>query len=121
MRDKLQKECRKLGDEDLPDNNDRTKYVRRILEIVASISKQNEEILRTASGIKKLQHEVDSLTSNLDRTFTVVNRWLGEVSALSMHDGNKIAIIFKQSIGDTNMQKAHKLLKRMHEQWYHCS
>ncbi|KAI1705662.1 coiled-coil domain-containing protein 22 like protein [Ditylenchus destructor] len=98
IKNKLEKEIRKLP-ADHKKSNERSKYVRRVLEIVANVNKQNEEILKTVKSVRKVEHEIKSLTGNLDRTFIVVDKWLGESTGM-----------------DIKLQQAYKILVRMHEQ-----
>lgn len=50
------------------------------MEIVANVSKQKEEILKVADSVRKLEREIEYLNGNLDRTLTVVDRWLSQVN-----------------------------------------
>uniref|UniRef100_A0A914CAC8 Coiled-coil domain-containing protein 22 homolog n=1 Tax=Acrobeloides nanus TaxID=290746 RepID=A0A914CAC8_9BILA len=93
---KLEKESRKILNSP---QIDRSKYVKRIMEIVANVNKQKEDILKVVDSIRKIEKEINYLNGNLDRTLTVVDRWLS-----------------KAVEKDVIMQKAHKLLLRLHEQ-----
>uniref|UniRef100_A0A915DKA0 Coiled-coil domain-containing protein 22 homolog n=1 Tax=Ditylenchus dipsaci TaxID=166011 RepID=A0A915DKA0_9BILA len=98
IKNKLEKEVRKITSTGKP-SNERSKYITRVLEIVANVNKQNEEIYKTVQSVRKIEYEINSLSGNLDRTFIVVDRWLGQ-----------------QTENSAKMQKAYKLLVRMHEQ-----
>ncbi len=51
----------------------RTSYTRRILEIVANIQRQKEDIGKVLSDMRLVQKEINSLTGRLERVFTVTD------------------------------------------------
>uniref|UniRef100_A0A914ZM26 Coiled-coil domain-containing protein 22 homolog n=1 Tax=Parascaris univalens TaxID=6257 RepID=A0A914ZM26_PARUN len=77
----------------------RSAYTRRIFEIVANIRKQQEEIDKVLSENRYIQKELKSLGGKLDRTFTVVEEKL-----------------YRDVQRDTSMQKAYRLLVKIHEE-----
>uniref|UniRef100_F1L0G5 Coiled-coil domain-containing protein 22 homolog n=1 Tax=Ascaris suum TaxID=6253 RepID=F1L0G5_ASCSU len=77
----------------------RNAYTRRIFEIVANIRKQQEDIDKVLSENRHIQKELKSLVGKLDRTFTVVEEKL-----------------YRDMQRDTSMQKAYRLLVKIHEE-----
>uniref|UniRef100_A0A915PUW5 Coiled-coil domain-containing protein 22 homolog n=1 Tax=Setaria digitata TaxID=48799 RepID=A0A915PUW5_9BILA len=72
-------------------------YMKHIFEIVGSIRKQQNEINKIAAENLCLQKEIRSSTGKLERSFTVVEGKL-----------------YKDVEKDTSMQKAYKLLMKIH-------
>jgi hypothetical protein len=63
-------------------------FTKRIMEMVASVRKQQEEIARVLHASRGLQKEIAQLTGNLDRTFTAVEERL-------YRDAQKDAVLHK--------------------------
>ncbi|XP_022086437.1 LOW QUALITY PROTEIN: coiled-coil domain-containing protein 22 homolog [Acanthaster planci] len=76
----------------------RSAYTRRILEIVANIKKQKQEIQKVLVDTKTLQKEINHMSGKLDRTFTVTDE-----------------LIFKDAKKDESVRKAYKYLAALHE------
>ncbi|XP_070553275.1 coiled-coil domain-containing protein 22 homolog [Ptychodera flava] len=76
----------------------RSAYTRRILEIVANIRKQKNDIDKILIDTKSLQKEINQLTGKLDRTFTVTDE-----------------LIFRDAKKDEAVRKAYKYLAALHE------
>uniref|UniRef100_A0A914X326 Coiled-coil domain-containing protein 22 homolog n=1 Tax=Plectus sambesii TaxID=2011161 RepID=A0A914X326_9BILA len=89
----LQKELEKMGK-----GLSRSAYTKRILEIVASVRKQREEIDRVLDDNRTVQKEINMLTGNLERTFTAAEERL-----------------YKDAQKDEILQRAYRLLVNMHE------
>ncbi|XP_064404565.1 coiled-coil domain-containing protein 22 homolog isoform X2 [Halichondria panicea] len=51
----------------------RTSYTRRIMEIVANIQRQKEDIGKVLQDMRMVQKEINSLTGRLERVFTVTD------------------------------------------------
>ncbi|VDD85856.1 unnamed protein product [Enterobius vermicularis] len=77
----------------------RNLYTKRIFEMVASIKKQREEVEKILVDNAGIQKEVGSLNGKLDRTFTAVEDRL-----------------YEEAQRDTSMQKAYRLLVKIHEE-----
>lgn len=92
---KLKHEVEKM--ESVPLN--RSAYTKRIFDVVANIRKQQEDIDKVLSANRQLQKEIKSLEGKLDRTFTVVEERL-----------------YKDTQKDASMQKAYRLLVKIHEE-----
>ncbi|XP_014857066.1 PREDICTED: coiled-coil domain-containing protein 22 [Poecilia mexicana] len=84
--------------ESLPQDESRSAYTQRILEIVGNIKKQKEEITKILSDTKELQKEINSLTGKLDRTFAVTDE-----------------LVFKDAKKDESVRKSYKYLAALHE------
>ncbi|VDK45411.1 unnamed protein product [Anisakis simplex] len=95
---KLKREVERMEQEDDTQLN-RSVYTRRIFEIVANIRKQQEQINEVHSENRQIQKEINSLIGKLDRTFTVVEEKL-----------------YRDTQRDVTMQKAYRLLVKIHEQ-----
>ncbi|XP_055894092.1 coiled-coil domain-containing protein 22 homolog [Biomphalaria glabrata] len=76
----------------------RSAYTRKILEIVANIKKQKQEIDKILVDTKSIQKEINSLTGKLDRTFTVTDE-----------------LIFRDAKKDEAVKKAYRFLAALHE------
>lgn len=76
----------------------RSAYTRRILEIVANIRKQKDDINKVLIDTKTLQKEINQLSGKLDRTFTVTDE-----------------LIFRDAKKDDGVRKAYKHLAALHE------
>ncbi|KAK7097262.1 coiled-coil domain-containing protein 22 homolog [Littorina saxatilis] len=76
----------------------RTAYTRKIMEIVANIKKQKQEIDRILIETKSIQKEINSLSGKLDRTFTVTDEQ-----------------IFRDAKRDESVKKAYRFLAALHE------
>ncbi|XP_059146122.1 coiled-coil domain-containing protein 22 homolog [Physella acuta] len=76
----------------------RSAYTRKILEIVANIKKQKQEIDKILVDTKSVQKEINSLTGKLDRTFTVTDE-----------------LIFRDAKKDEAIKKAYRFLAALHE------
>ncbi|TKR79792.1 hypothetical protein L596_013959 [Steinernema carpocapsae] len=94
LKQKLLKEIEKIGDP----GTSRSKYTKRIGEMLQNVKKQQDEILKTIGINEKLKREIGLLSGTLDRTFIVVKDHLEKHAAF-----------------DEQMQRAHKLLIRIHE------
>ncbi|PNF40364.1 hypothetical protein B7P43_G01570 [Cryptotermes secundus] len=75
----------------------RSAYTRRIMEIIGNISKQKEEIDKVLKDTKDLQKEINNLTGQLDRSFTVADE-----------------LIFRDAKRDETARRAYKLLATLH-------
>jgi len=84
--------------ESLSKDVNRSSYTKRILDIVASIKKQREQIAKILLDTKTLQKDINFLTGKLDRTFTVTDE-----------------LIFKDAKKNEFSRKAYKLLANLHE------
>lgn len=58
----------------------RNAYTSRILEIIGNIRKQKNDIDKVLSDTRALQKEINNLTGQLDRQFTVTDDLLFKVS-----------------------------------------
>ena len=76
----------------------RSAYTRKIMEIVANIKKQKQEIDKILVDTKAVQKEINSLSGKLDRTFTVTDE-----------------LIFKDAKKDEGVKKAYRMLAALHE------
>ncbi|XP_030836792.1 coiled-coil domain-containing protein 22 homolog [Strongylocentrotus purpuratus] len=76
----------------------RSAYTRRILEIVANIRKQKEDINKVLGDTRTLQKEINQVSGKLDRTFTVTDE-----------------LIFRDAKKDEAVRKAYKYLAALHE------
>ncbi|XP_072171444.1 coiled-coil domain-containing protein 22 homolog [Diadema setosum] len=76
----------------------RSAYTRRILEIVANIHKQKDDIEKVLVDTRTLQKEINQLSGKLDRTFTVTDE-----------------LIFRDAKKDEAVRKAYKYLAALHE------
>ncbi|XP_012945251.1 coiled-coil domain-containing protein 22 homolog [Aplysia californica] len=76
----------------------RSAYTRKILEIVANIKKQKQEIDKILVDTKSVQKEINSLSGKLDRTFTETDE-----------------LVFKDAKRDESVKKAYRLLAALHE------
>ena len=63
----------------------RSAYTRRIMEIIGNICKQKEEIDKVLSDTKELQKEINNITGRLDRSFTVADELIFQVSSKNKH------------------------------------
>ena len=57
----------------------RSAYTRRIMEIIGNIAKQKEDIDKVLKDTKELQKEINNLTGQLDRSFTVADELIFQV------------------------------------------
>lgn len=92
MHARLQKELEKLNR-----TVSRTAYTSRILEIVGNISKQKTGIDQILQDTRTLQKEINTITGQLDRQFTVTDD-----------------LIFRNAKKDEHAKKAYKLLVTLH-------
>lgn len=51
--------------------NCRSAYTNRILEIIGNIKKQNDEIQKVLKDTKEVQRDINNLTGQIDRSFTL--------------------------------------------------
>jgi len=63
----------------------RSAYTRRIMEIIGNICKQKEEIDKVLRDTKELQKEINNLTGQLDRSFTVADELIFRVKYFFMN------------------------------------
>ncbi|XP_053684089.1 coiled-coil domain-containing protein 22 homolog [Sabethes cyaneus] len=89
---RLQKEFEKLNK-----TVSRTAYTSRILEIVGNIRKQKNDIDKILQDTRSLQKEINSITGQLDRQFTVTDD-----------------LIFRNAKKDEYAKRAYKLLVMLH-------
>ncbi|KAK0403366.1 hypothetical protein QR680_016880 [Steinernema hermaphroditum] len=94
LKHRLLREIENIGDPGMS----RSKYTKRIGEMLENVKKQQQEIVKTMQMNNKLKREIGLLSGTLDRTFTVVDEHLS-----------------KQATFDEQMQRAYKLLVRIHE------
>uniref|UniRef100_A0A915L3V7 Coiled-coil domain-containing protein 22 homolog n=1 Tax=Romanomermis culicivorax TaxID=13658 RepID=A0A915L3V7_ROMCU len=73
----LQKDF-KARSEKQPKNPHRNFYVKRILEIVANVKKQREEIDKVLSDVNVRQKEINSLSGKLERSFQATDQLMFE-------------------------------------------
>lgn len=92
MHARLQKELEKLNR-----TVSRTAYTSRILEIVGNIRKQKTDIDKILQDTRTLQKEINTITGQLDRQFTVTDD-----------------LIFRNAKKDEHAKKAYKLLVTLH-------
>ncbi|XP_055527909.1 coiled-coil domain-containing protein 22 homolog [Wyeomyia smithii] len=92
MHSRLQKEFEKLNK-----TVSRTAYTSRILEIVGNIRKQKTDIDKILQDTRSLQKEINSITGQLDRQFTVTDD-----------------LIFRNAKKDEHSKRAYKLLVTLH-------
>lgn len=78
----------------------RTAYTKRIMDIVASIRKQREEIDRILNDTKSVQREINSFSGKLDRTFQATDE-----------------LIYKDASRNEASRRAYKLMVALHEVW----
>ncbi|KAF5302283.1 hypothetical protein FQA39_LY10322 [Lamprigera yunnana] len=83
--------------EKLNKNTNRSAYTRRILEIIANIKKQNDEIQKILLDTKIVQKEINNLNGQLDRSFALSDE-----------------LIFRDAKRDTMARSAYKLLATLH-------
>jgi len=76
----------------------RSAYTRRIMEIVANIKKQKQDIDKVIIDTKLVQKDINQLTGKLDRTFTVTDE-----------------LIFRDAKKDEAVRKAYKYLAALHD------
>ena len=57
----------------------RSAYTRRIMEIIGNIAKQKEDIDKVLKDTKELQKEINNLTGQVDRSFTVADELIFQV------------------------------------------
>lgn len=92
MHARLQKELEKLNR-----TVSRNAYTSRILEIVGNIRKQKTDIDKILQDTRTLQKEINTITGQLDRQFTVTDD-----------------LIFRNAKKDEHAKKAYKLLVTLH-------
>lgn len=61
--------------------NFRSTYTRRIYEIIGNINKQNSDIQKILKDTRALQKEIQNLTEQIDRSFTLAEELIFHVSA----------------------------------------
>nr|CAI5860956.1 unnamed protein product [Callosobruchus analis] len=61
-------------------NNNRSAYTKRILEIIGNIRKQNNEIQKVLSDTRRIQKDINNLTGQVDRSFTLCDELIFRVS-----------------------------------------
>ncbi|ESN96352.1 hypothetical protein HELRODRAFT_189209 [Helobdella robusta] len=76
----------------------RSTYTTRILEIVANIMKQNQEIEKILVDTRSVQKEINQVSGVLERTFIVTDE-----------------LLFKNAKSDETSRRAYKLLASLHE------
>ena len=76
----------------------RVAYTRRIMEIVANIQKQKEDIGKILMDTRVVQKEINGLTGKLDRIFTVTDEQ-----------------VYKNARKDEARRAAYKLLASLRE------
>lgn len=84
--------------EQLSKGQSRVAYTRRIMEIVANIQKQKEDIGRILADTRKVQKEINHLTGKLDRVFTMTDEQ-----------------VYKDARKDESRRQAYKLLAALRE------
>ncbi|XP_062564380.1 coiled-coil domain-containing protein 22 homolog [Armigeres subalbatus] len=89
---RLQKEFEKLNK-----TINRTAYTSRILEIIGNIRKQKNGIDQILQDTRSLQKEINTITGQLDRQFTVTDD-----------------LIFRNAKKDEHSKRAYKLLVTLH-------
>ncbi|BFZ14968.1 hypothetical protein BsWGS_18007 [Bradybaena similaris] len=96
-KDELQKQLVSEYERMTKDVN-RSAYTRKIMEIVANIKKQKQEIDKILVDTKSVQKEINLLSGKLDRTFAVTDE-----------------LIFRDAKKDEGVKKAYRLLAALHE------
>ncbi|KAL5012891.1 hypothetical protein ScPMuIL_011442 [Solemya velum] len=76
----------------------RSAYTKKIMEIVANIKKQKNDIDKVLVDTRTIQKEINLLSGKLDRTFTVTDE-----------------LIFKDAKKDESVKKAYRFLAALHE------
>ena len=79
----LQVENEKVGKE-----VNRSAYTRRILEIINNIEKQKTEIEKVLRDTREIQKEINTLSGQLDRSFTVADETIFRVSERNNNNNN---------------------------------
>jgi len=79
----------------------RAYYTKRILEIVANVNKQKQEIARVLEEIRSAQKDINMLSGKLDRSFTAADE-----------------LIYKDATRDDFIKRAYKCFVSLHE---HCA
>ncbi|KAJ8919437.1 hypothetical protein NQ315_016535 [Exocentrus adspersus] len=80
-------------------NNNRSAYTRRILEIIGNIRKQNNEIQKVLKDTRETQKEINNLTGQVDRSFTLSEE-----------------LIFADAKHDETARRAYKLLASLRDE-----
>ncbi|XP_048481031.1 coiled-coil domain-containing protein 22 homolog [Plutella xylostella] len=94
LRDQLKKKYEKLKG-----GNKRSIYMKRILEIIGNVDKQNMEITKVLEDTRQLQKEINSLEGQLERCFSIADETL-----------------FGDAKKDDQAKKAYKLLALLHSE-----
>lgn len=68
LEESLIKKCQQTNN-----SNNRSHYTRRILEIIGNIKKQNDEIQKILNDTKDVQKDINNLTGQVDRSFTLAD------------------------------------------------
>jgi hypothetical protein len=84
--------------EQLAKGQSRVSYTRRILEIVANIQKQKEDIGRILADTRKVQKETNHLAGKLDRVFTMTDE-----------------LVYKDARKDEARRQAYKMLASLRD------
>lgn len=84
--------------ERMPKDTNRSAYTRRIMEIVANITKQKDEINKILADTRNVQKEINQLSGKLERVFTVTDEQ-----------------VFKDARKDEARRNAYKLLASIRE------
>ncbi|XP_061430529.1 coiled-coil domain-containing protein 22-like [Lethenteron reissneri] len=84
--------------ESMPKDVARAAYTQRILEIVANIKRQKEEIGKVLADTREVQKDINGLAGKLERTFSVTDE-----------------LLFKDAKKDETARKAYKHLAALHE------
>jgi hypothetical protein len=84
--------------EQLSKGQSRVSYTRRILEIVANIHKQKEDIGRILADTRKVQKEINQLAGKLDRVFTMTDE-----------------LVYKDARKDEARRQAYKMLASLRD------
>ncbi|XP_066154513.1 coiled-coil domain-containing protein 22-like [Euwallacea fornicatus] len=87
------------GCKELNKKNNRAAYTKRILEIVGNIKKQNKEIQKILADTRQVQKDINNLTGQLDRSFTLCDE-----------------IIFHDCKRDESARRAYKYLAALREE-----
>ncbi|XP_045480720.1 coiled-coil domain-containing protein 22 homolog [Harmonia axyridis] len=82
-----------------PQNINRSMYTNNIIEIIGNIKKQNNEIEKILKDTKLVQKDINTLTGQIDRSFTISDE-----------------IIFLHAKEDEISKKAYKLLVSLHSE-----
>ncbi|VEN41451.1 unnamed protein product [Callosobruchus maculatus] len=80
-------------------NNNRSAYTKRILEIIGNIRKQNNEIQKVLSDTRSIQKDINNLTGQVDRSFTLCDE-----------------LIFRDAKSDETARRAYKLLASLRDE-----